>query len=549
MGLLDLKTDLKSLKYGNDQRGGGSSNQPYIVTPIPDGFADTSPDFILRNGYLNPINAAQDVSGFIPVNSVQDVSRLTKLFTDTKSPNGLLFIAKQEFLERQNVEIPGGLGRVYNPAGTLAQVGVLSGGYHLNKQGLNPFQRGYFNGGENGYYQNNIPKLNDGNGGEGSGRLTSLYYEQSTQANPKDTSTQNELNIKYNISVDNPINMISYSGGPGSVLGVGKTNIRFTGAGKRERTNNEIVIKDALDIFKRFNPNTTSPDLPQFTTVINTNANTITPAQGNGSTALLSLNNTYNPRISEKGGGKIGEFNRETTYKTSNTTYKIDRISGSNTSYNSDEINILKRFITGSGEVEIYKEQDLVKFYFEVINNDTTDDINNSFLFFRAYINNLGDNFKAEWQSYKYVGRGENFYKYGGFSRDISLSFTIYAHSRAEMIPIYEKLNYLVGVTAPSYSNIGLMRGNFIKMTVGDYLIDVPGIIQNINLKPSFEAGWDINRDDDGKLFDPNIEKDTDDINGTKFVGQLPRLIEVDLQFTPIHTFTPQIGQDFIRNI
>jgi hypothetical protein len=548
MGLLDLKTDLKSLKYGNDQRGGGSSNQPYIVTPIPDGFADTSPDFILRNGYLNPINLAQDVSGFIPVNSVQDVSRLTKLFTDTKSPNGLLFIAKQEFLERQNVEIPGGLGRVYNPAGTLAQVGVLSGGYHLNKQGLNPFQRGYFNGGENGYYQNNIPKLNDGNGGEGSGRLTSLYYEQSTQANPKDTSTQNELNIKYNISVDNPINMISYSGGPGSVLGVGKTNIRFTGAGKRERTNNEIVIKDALDIFKRFNPNTTSPDLPQFTTVINTNANTITPAQGNGSTTLLSLNNTYNPRISKEGGGEKGEFNRETTYKTSNTIYKIDRKDGPNTSYNSDEINILKRFITGSGEVEIYKEQDLIKFYFEVINNDTTDDINNSFLFFRAYINNLGDNFKAEWQSYKYVGRGENFYKYSGFSRDISLSFTIYAHSRKEMIPLYSKLNYLVGVTAPSYSNIGLMRGNFIKMTVGDYLIDVPGIIQNINLKPSFEAGWDINRNDEGILF-KNDEGNIDNENGIKFVGQIPRLIEVDLSFTPVHSFTPQIGEDFIRNI
>ncbi len=32
MGLLDLKTDLKSLKYGGDRFGGGSSDQPYIQT-------------------------------------------------------------------------------------------------------------------------------------------------------------------------------------------------------------------------------------------------------------------------------------------------------------------------------------------------------------------------------------------------------------------------------------------------------------------------------------------------------------------------------------
>ena len=38
MGLIDLKTNLKSLRYGNDQLGGGNSGQPYIKTPIPEGF-------------------------------------------------------------------------------------------------------------------------------------------------------------------------------------------------------------------------------------------------------------------------------------------------------------------------------------------------------------------------------------------------------------------------------------------------------------------------------------------------------------------------------
>lgn len=125
MGLIDLRTDLKSLRYGNDQRGGGSSNQPYVTTPIPEGFAPTSADFLLRNGYLNPVN------------SFQDVKRLSKFFTDTKTSNGLLFTIKQELLERQNPKLVN-INRIYNPLGTLNQAGLNSLGSHVNKQGKNP---------------------------------------------------------------------------------------------------------------------------------------------------------------------------------------------------------------------------------------------------------------------------------------------------------------------------------------------------------------------------------------------------------------------------
>lgn len=55
MPLIDLKTDLKSLKFGNDRPQGGSSNQPYIQTPIPDddkqGIPSTE-DFLLRGGII-----------------------------------------------------------------------------------------------------------------------------------------------------------------------------------------------------------------------------------------------------------------------------------------------------------------------------------------------------------------------------------------------------------------------------------------------------------------------------------------------------------------
>lgn len=317
------------------------------------------------------------------------------------------------------------------------------------------------------------------------------------------------------------------------------------------------------------------------------------------STNLNYLNPIYTSRISSTGDQikaqfgtgensnplskpypAISLFNRTKTYKTTDAAlakYGAQK-SGSvifrqtNQSFNVDKLNALPPVTSSFKQVgdeefgfkEFYEEQDLIKFYFEIINNNAVSGgLNNAFLYFRAYINNLGDNFNSEWQPYKYVGRGENFYKYSGFSREISLDFTIYAHSRAEMLPLYRKLNLLAGTTAPDYSELGYMRGNFIKLTVGDYIISTPGIIKSINLKPSLEAGWDINRyapeisdNGYGKLADdPSLENtggvliENQEYKGSNYsVGQLPRLIDVTLTFTPIHSFTPQFGQNFIRN-
>ena len=134
MGLINLKTNLKSLRYGKDTLGGGDSGQPYVQTPIPDSFNDlgANEDFILRGG----INAAKD--------SLTDIKRLGKMFTDTKSPNGLIFISKQQILSRTAVrtQTSGILNEgIYSPLNTLAQAGVVAFGGHLNKQGQNPFDQ------------------------------------------------------------------------------------------------------------------------------------------------------------------------------------------------------------------------------------------------------------------------------------------------------------------------------------------------------------------------------------------------------------------------
>jgi len=525
MGLVDLKTNLKSLRYGNDRPGGGSSGQPYITTPIPDGLTANGPDFLLRQGALEA--------------SLTDSERLFKFFFDPLSPRGLLFTAKQIALERQNIPAPGTPNRIYLPTSTIAQAGLNAVGGHLNKRGLDPFTPGYFTLGteSDGYFKSTLKTNNIVSNNsifpEGEGRLTVLYktnFIPSRDYTGLDQAAINFGTLLYGVNQSNDNILLSYNGGPNALLGLGKTNIRLQNPTVRSYINldgtnpNDVYTFQSGDFAKQVQKRTIGLyGLTDYRVTIN---------QAVGEQVLPAT--VYN--------GAEG-FNREQTYKTSPTFYKVPNKSAlfnPNNSIAPDELNATSPTtldIAQTPENDLFN-LDLIKFFFEVINPAATN-TPSDYLFFRAYLNSIGDNFKGEWQPYKYVGRAENFYKYTGFSRDVSLSFIIYAHSRAEMKPLYEKLNYLVGTTAPTYSGNGYMLGNLIKLTVGTYFNSVPGIINNISLKPSFEAGWDINRDISGLPI-----KEEEDA----YLGQIPRMIEVDLTFTPIHDFTPQSTSTFINN-
>lgn len=199
MGLLiklqNGDTQLKSLKFGKDRPGGGDSGQPYIQKPIsePGQLAQADTDFLLRGGIKAPIDSATDVV------------RLSKYFTNLKSPEGLLFTAKQNVLSltAPKTEASGKMnGGPYTPLSTLAQAGVNFVGGHLNKQGLDPTGTSpTFSIKDYGpiVYQKNQ---------DGGNRLVEI------------------LDTTQNIYTDTP-NVLSYKGGPGSTLGIGSTNIKF----------------------------------------------------------------------------------------------------------------------------------------------------------------------------------------------------------------------------------------------------------------------------------------------------------------------------------
>jgi hypothetical protein len=689
MPLINLKTDLTSLKYGKDTLGGGYSGQPYIQTPIPSTFNDLGPrqDFVLRGG----VNAITD--------SLTDVKRLSKMFIDTKSPNGLLFIAKQQLLSRTAVrtQTSGILNEgIYSPLNTLAEAGVVALGTHLNKQGINPFaQTGAYAYDNQSLYFNKVkPNPNTPTLSTNTNRLVKIYNEK-----------QAVENIDPNVRI--------YTGGPGSILGVGKTAIRF--ADQRTGDNNAQKIANpdyfygknqqrSVDISnnlvgglqieplkpwtwsgpKIITPNTTydlGNFLPSFDvnkpqsgslSQVPNNAETWTPKSNKDDsskylkTFAFSSGNTgpTNNGVSGKyfrltgvsftelynDQGKLGGFYNFSVYDSatiegntwpkttplasgSNTvTYtqqdiidtNINPLSGNPSSpviqdfrkilrdkigtngnanglatgttskslpYNGPEAGNIENRVnigdpgqrknkyygdyqtgvqglnpsdgTPNGKsiygsinipnigsfnpgldvitsIPVYRSEtviredntkdnpvnDLVKFRIAVIDNDAPS--YKTYMHFRAFLGGMSDSYSANWNGFNYLGRGEQFYTYGGFTRSISLSWTVAAQSKRELIPMYKKLNYLASSLTPDYSANGYMRGNLVQLTVGGYLYEQPGFITSLTYDIQEDTTWEI-----------GIGTDTP---GDGTVKELPHIIRVTgFQFTPIHRFRPQL--------
>jgi hypothetical protein len=181
---------------------------------------------------------------------------------------------------------------------------------------------------------------------------------------------------------------------------------------------------------------------------------------------------------------------------------------------------------------------------FRIVKIDNSGEGNNTYIHFRSYIEGLSDSYTADWGTTKYMGRGENFYFYNGFDRTISFNFKVPILSKYEQQSVYTKLNYLASLCAPDYSskggiNQGFMRGNLIKLTIGDYLVDVPGIFQGLTYTINDDAGWDIARNSEGKKLNGSAGLNDNEADTAGWV--MPRLIEVSgFTFKPIHTFIPK---------
>ena len=520
-GELAFKTKFKSLPFGYDKPGKGANNgtlgQPFVVKDhnnisTEDLGKTGGPDVLTRGGLLTPIR------------SLEDASRLTQLFAET--PAGRFFTVKQNLLSRTGTDIDGGYPLlasplkvlngplnegIYNPLSTLGQALVNAGGIHLFKQGINPLTGGP-------KYKTMIAPAGAeelGIANKSLNRLIFLYRGDLTTPGKITTKSGNEDNILF-----------KYGGGPGSILGVGKTTIFAKNRTQFSGTKVNIINSRGYSTFSQQQ----IADAPRVGDNADTLVQDFRKSLDKKPYSIISDSPDYKTKNLEQ-RVKAGNPGARGVDRSNYTRGIVD---GLNRPQPLDQINAFYLY-KSENVTKDSRKNDFVKFRIATIDNNNPSE--KVFSHFRAFINSFSDSMISQWNNYRYMGRGEDFYSYQGFNNQISMEFTVVAQSVQELSIMYQKLNYLKSTLAPDYSDSGYMRGNIHQLTMGGYLYETPGIIDSLTYTIPNDTTWEIG-------IPASVAQSTEARGSNGFtdsvVKELAHRINVSMTFTPIYKFLPQ---------
>ncbi len=582
-----LKDLVKNLRDFNYYSGRGNFTQDKLP------FEGTKPFIVTPNGFRwSPANFDE---GFVQYGAVSlatrtqaDLLRIGKFFTTTVQ--GPLFLLRQAGLQKSNVEIEhsqelktnkpeSGQGlfnnafnsisnfsnkitndfgptRVYNPLGTntLAQIEGNLVGLHFMRHGATPKQSK-----TDEYEKYILSKDKEGN--------NRLYYLTKTLSNPQSEQSIGDYILKY-------------KGGPGSLYGVGETIIRryYKSILSRNSDFENTADKGFVPISINALSNISTDNILE---IRNSRVRPVSTTEGDQFSSVNSSDSykfdanqdfrAYKNKLVLSGASR-GEIQAATNYAKYNLETRIgvvrNRKNFERTDYasnpgNYDKVNALGTYYSrgpipdSRNAVDFYGKKitynpdytdpenvsirDMIKFRIKCIDNDNPQ--YGHYIVFRAYIDTLKRTVTSNAKEYSYIGRGENFYLYDGFTEVINLGFTIAASSRYEMKPLYQKLNFLISNLTPDYSN-NKMRGNISELTIGNFVAYQPGIITSLDMNLEDTTNWEI------AIDEPENERDSD-------MQELPHMLRCNMIFKPIYNFLPRkstykspfIGIDYYKPI
>lgn len=540
-GLVDLQTDLKSLRYGSMPLG---SDKPYVTKDIN-----------------NP--PSSNLTSMEITKRIDDTSRIAQMLIDRP---GLKYLFHEAELKqigaadkiakaRKNGKSVAGaiLGQLGNTAigvfkiaaSTLAQVPVNGTGTHFVKEfrtdtylqpiggnNRSAFAQFFGAGGVEG-----APLAIEGSPIEGVVQDQNFYYQDALgigyTAKTSDLGYSADITKGkvYKDGVNNtPIPPDSAVGGPASNAQQGRSitvgNRALGPIAPLTQPDQTTVQPGSLSstAISAATGSGTEATAPTFDNLYSSGstytAKKVKTAVVSGSSALPK-NVTKESRVNlgdqgnAKGDKLVARKNNQYWFKSDVDPMKASEV---------DKINALD--IKNSKVVGEVEGRDLIKFRFHILTPGEE-----KVLYFRAFLDSFDDSYAGQWNPTKYLGRGEDFQVYGGFQRKISLSFKIAAATRAEMRPLYRKIVYLASATAPTYAGDGqFMRGTITKLTLGDYVGELPGVLNSVNYTWNTEYPWEI------AMLDPE-KGNADDV-----MQELPMVLECRIDFTPIHPFTPVTG-------
>ena len=519
--LIDLQTDLKSLRYGSDK--------PYVTKDInrPPSSNQTAMQITKR---------------------VDDLTRIGKMLIDRP---GLKFLGNQALLQQVNIQdkiqkskdkgkttvgaiLQQGLATVKQTAkilgSTVAQVPVNGTGTHF----VYAFRTDTYLQPAGGNNRSAFAQFFGAGGIEGAqyalrGETVPGVLESSNFYDPKtdtlaDTPKSPEirsLNLSQTSNkylppasdgdIDNAI-LATESGDEDALGNLTRT---YKDVKAVERQNDETPPTDTTDKFPEEN-------IYREADKYYTQKSDVTTKNGN-------ITKEQRVRLGDQGAK--GTSDMQLARKTNSYWFRSDP-----KPENALEVDKINALFPNDGKLTVNGStleggqtlgRDLIKFRFHILTADGKEKV----LYFRAFLDAFSDNYTGQWSQVKYLGRAEDFQIYSGFQRKITLSFKIAAASRAEMRPLYEKMIWLASATAPTYATGGqFMRGTITKITVGDYIYELPGVLNSVGYTWNPDYPWEIAMTQPENLGQDDFEQ------------ELPMIMDCQIDFTPIHTFTPTTG-------
>ena len=176
--------------------------------------------------------------------------------------------------------------------------------------------------------------------------------------------------------------------------------------------------------------------------------------------------------------------------------------------------------------VDIESPKNGMPFYFKDLRDDT-------YIFFRAYIDGLTENISPSWASTNYLGRSEPVYVYERSERDISFNLKLFAQTETELTSIYQKMNRLTSLCYPEYAadtkmnNKLRMKPPLTKFRLGELFgsdnNELTGFIKSISYTYPSESPWE-----------------------TKQGKRVPKYVQASISYQVIHMTVPSL--DFAKN-
>jgi hypothetical protein len=472
----------------------GTNPAPLITVPVTQGAIGNSGEGLLSSlaggglssipgvgglggGLLNIVDGA--TGGIVEelAAGALDAARITKFLA---TPQGIAFNLKQVWLQAMNTKVPyEGLNndtRIYNLGiNTLLQVPLEAIDIHIERHGAYPTFKEYPNN---------------------KGVYSQYYSEKNKDAGNKidDLTGVNNL-IKLYSGIDGSVDptggeWYSYGGGPKSIFGIGRTTHRRWIKSTQNKINGKNEISGVTEVLSKGNNYeylAPSDDL----NLISSSPKIVAKPTGVGETEAQEFMDKFRIKIAPK-----SQRSTNTNLSTGDRGDSIDDITlvkgtslQNNRRFNSNLDQYYNQY-SNKPEPLLREAADMVDFRFEAIDNDSpTESI---FMLFRSYLSSIQDTYSPTWNPHKYLGRGEKVYTYSGFDRSFGFSFKMAPMSRKSVKPLIQKLNFLASNTAPDYNTAGRMRGSFMRLTIGDYIVGLPGFISSLSYSIDDNSPWDI---------------------------------------------------------